>query len=200
MKNQQIVLFLLLTSFVACDWVEKKIVIDNPSSRSVRIAIDDKNIELAAGESKKVMVRFGKQSVQVDNGPSEEIYLDSEHDYLLNPTRATYYVEDVMFFRSRKAEKEYNRYNKGSIVEGYQVPGKFEKIEGQLLLKKNWRFGIGERASSEMYIDSPLQRQSYSFRKLHRAAKLRQQYSDDLLKALREGMTNKRMETAESPK
>ena len=135
---------LLLSTMIACQ-PEKEVLIDNPSDEKISIQLDgDETISLEPWETKTIMVKFGNRQISVNDQPAEEIYLDKDNDYLLNPTKETYYIEKAIYFTSKREEKRYseNHYPPNSIVEGYEIAGDYKKIEGQLLIKKVWKFGL----------------------------------------------------------
>ena len=165
--------FLFLLS--ACQAPVKKVDIDNPSSNTLTLRFDeDEPIILAPGETKTVEVQFGKRKLKVNSESVEEIHLLPEYDYLINPSKATYYEEEMHYFANEAAQKKYERDHlvAKSVVEGVEVNGTFRKIENKLLIKNTWQFGVGQDLTEEIRLGYSNKEDHYAIKKLHRATDL----------------------------
>ena len=145
-SNYFLALFLGCLSFFSCEVPSKTITIDNPSPEKVVMVLDGiETIEVLAGEAKRVLTRFGKREISINGGEVELIQLRPDLDYLLNPTKSTYYVENIYYFFSKSARESYMRYKKDTIqVGGMVLNGEFRRIENQILIPKAWTFGPTE--------------------------------------------------------
>ncbi|MEO0338703.1 MAG: hypothetical protein AAF242_05765 [Bacteroidota bacterium] len=155
----------------ACQPVSKTITIDNPSQEKITIVLDDnETIELAAQEAKRVMTKFGKRDISINGGETETIHLKADSDYLLNPTKSTYFVENIYYFFSQSARESHMRYNKDTIhIGNVALNGEFRRIENQLLIPKAWTFGPTEDPKQMVKMRKTSSNQDYHMtQKLHR--------------------------------
>ncbi|KAA3640717.1 MAG: hypothetical protein DWQ02_01635 [Bacteroidetes bacterium] len=177
----------------------KPVVIDNPGDEKVVLQLDnDPVIELEPHQTKALEVKFGKRKITVNNGTPEEIYLDPEKDYLINPTRETYYIEHKIYFTSDEAKEEYLRYNKDELeseVEGMKVTGKFKKIENQLVITKQWKYGLDDPAKNSIkLLMSNRNRDNYTLIKIHRREDLENEIASETARFLMEEFEKQRNE------
>jgi hypothetical protein len=153
----------------------------------------NKKIVIPPNTKDEIMIPFKNQKVEI-NGAIFEIDLDDQKDYLLNPSLATYYIEEIYYFTSPKMEKEYfeDHYNPKSDVEGFEVDAEITKIENVLLIEKNWFFDVDADPSTGMRTNSD---GMVKMKKIHRAedllAKIRYQLSTEFENAKLELELNK---------
>lgn len=185
-----VLLITLPLFFLSCQKNQKIVLFDNPEKDPLRLILDDEiELILAAGELKRLSMDYGEHSLSINGADAQIIRLEGESTFLINPTRATYYEEELMYFLTDEAEEDFRKYNmKESEVEGFLVNGNFRKIENQLLIKKTWRFDPDQNIAAGVNIKTPMQRSTYSLKKLHRAADLRKELEaeteEDLYKQL----------------
>ncbi len=180
-------LFIFLLS--ACQAPIKKVDIDNPSTNTITLLFDDDEpIVLAPGETKTVELQFGKRKLKVNSESVEEINLLKEYDYLINPSKATYYEEEMHYFANQAAQKKYERDHlmPKSEVEGVEVNGAFRKIENKLLIKNTWQFGVGQDVTEEIRLGHANKKEHYAIKKLHRATDLSALMRKNLLEYMKE--------------
>ena len=188
-------LLVLCLSLVSCSPEQKSLQIDNPSYETFEIKFEgNKKIVIPPNTKDEIMVPFEKQKVEI-NGAIFEIELDDQKDYLLNPSLATYYIEEIYYFISPKMEKEYfeEHYNPKSKVEGFEVDAEITKIENVLLIEKNWFFDLDAAPSTGMRTNND---GMVKMKKIHRAedllSKIRYQLSTQFENAKLELKLNKK--------
>ncbi len=188
MKN--LALFILLAFFLtACQAPVKKVKIDNPSTNDITIQFDGgESIYLAPGETKTIDLQFGKRKIRVNSESEEELNLETEYDYMINPLKATYYEEEMHYFATQSAQKRYERDHiiPKSEVEGVEVNGKFRKIENQILIRDTWQFGVDKEVTEEVRLSHSNKKEHYVIKKLHRAVDLNTLIRTNMLKYLQE--------------
>lgn len=189
--------FLLILSLclVRCSPEVKTLQIDNPSYETFEIKFQgNKKILIPPNSKDEIIIPFEKQKVEI-NGDEFEIDLDNQKDYLLNPSLATYYIEEIYYFVSPKMEKEYfeEHYNPKSDVEGFEIDAEITKIENVLLIEKNWFFDLDADPSEGMRTNND---GMVKMKKIHRAedllAKIRYQLSTQFENAKLELELNKK--------
>jgi flagellar biosynthesis regulator FlbT len=182
--------FIVLTIAIllsACSEVTKSITVDNPTEDEVVFSIDDgEEITIPPKTSKELIVKYGNRKVILNNS-EEEIILESDYDYLLNPTKSNYYIETIVYMADHDQErfrKEFGTYM--SVVEGSEIEGEFKKIESQLLIPKTWHFGIGEEPNNNLKVDFSGKNYFFKRKKLHRASDIKEVISDAFQEMLQE--------------
>ncbi len=146
MKNQ-LYLFIFCLIICSCSSPSKEIYIDNPGKEELTIEFEDgEKITLGPYQSLTREIEFGKRKIKVNGQAEEDIYLDPEFDYLLNPTKETYYFQKAKYFTSiREREKYYEDHPiETSKLDGMEIQGDFTKIENKILIKKTWVFGLDQ--------------------------------------------------------
>ena len=139
-------------------------------------------ISIESGETKTAVLKFGKRQISVNDQPAQEIYLDKDNDYLLNPSKETYYIEKTKYFASQREEKRYyeDHYPEKSTVEGFELNGEYKKIENQILIKKVWKFGLEKEKTSSVYTKIHPSKGYIVVSKIHRRKDLSDFISNEL--------------------
>ena len=138
-------------------------------------------------EKKCVPIKFGNRTLHYNNTQTE-LKLDSERDYIINPTKSMYYIQNIPYFISDKGKENYNNDygSPKSYIKSIQVIGDFEEIKERILIAKNWTFGLDEDPSKSAHFQTNTRNGYYIVRKIHRES--------DLSTALTEHLTNKLIE------
>lgn len=149
MKKITLYLFVFIV-FASCKEAIKPVLIDNPSDSAVVLQFGDGNeITVKAGEKMEAPVQFGKTTLRIDGGDAMDIELDSEREYLINPTFENYYIQNLVYFYSNRAKDDYeDKFGiQKSTVGGYEVNGSFDEIDSLLVIPKTWVFGLDQTPS-----------------------------------------------------
>lgn len=119
-----------MTIISSCSQPSKEIFIDNPSDQVVNVSFAKlKNLQLQPNEYAIREVTFGKNQLTINDQDPIDIYLDPDEDYVINPTLQSYYIENIIYFESERAEKKYHD-DFGeitSMVGGLEFHGDFRK-------------------------------------------------------------------------
>ena len=177
MKNPQILLLISFMFFVSCSEKKIPIIIDNPTDKEVKLVFNGE-YHFTIGQNNKITeeVPTGKIQLQVNDEPGIELIINPGVEYLLNPTKSNYYLEYLVYSISKDGlEKYYRDYGrKSSIVEGVEVQAEIEKIDGQVLIKRDWTYGLDEDISLRGQITNPANGSYVRVKKLYRANEILQ--------------------------
>ena len=183
----------LIVCFISCGAPTKEVCIDNPTDSEITIHFDeDEPIQINAKEKKCVPIKFGKRTLHFKDTQTELI-LESERDYIINPTKSTYYIENIPHVISTKGQENYNDdYGQPkSFIDGFQVNGDFEEIKETTLIGKSWTFGLDTEASESANIQRNPKNGYYIVRKIHRGSDLSAKISESLVNQLEEILLEK---------
>lgn len=122
------ILFILITLF-SCNQITKPVVVDNSSDKDLLIVLDSKDtIKLKKNEKNEVPIQFGNRKISVNGEELGEIKLESNNEYILNPTKSNYYKKTILFFSSGEAQKNHEKYSHDTImINGIEFEGEYEK-------------------------------------------------------------------------
>ncbi len=131
-----------------------------------------------------VPVKFGDIEISINDTSTVKTNLDAKYDYILNPTKSTYYVQNILYAINNKGFDNYkNDYGEPeSMIKGMKVNGVFELKANKVALRKDWKFGLDELPKEQLNTKKANLTGYYIVRKLHR--------EKDLLNELRESMFN----------
>ena len=192
MKNQ-LTFLVLFICFMSCSAPTKEVCIDNPTDSDIQVQFDDDEpLHIKANEKKLVTIKFGKRTLHF-NDTLTEIVLDGEREYIINPTKSLYYIQNIPYVVSRKGQENYNN-DYGvpkSFVNGFQVNGDFEEIKDKVLITKNWTFGLDEDANESVNIQTDPVVGYYIVRKIHRGTDLSAEVTQSLIDQLEETLLSK---------
>ena len=145
MKTNTLTLALLLL-VLSCEPVSKEVLIDNPSDQAITLFLDgEAPIIIGPRATKAVVTRFGHRSIRIDDGPSVRIHLRTHKEYLLNPLRANYHLQEERIARSRGADHQVPV----TVIGNFQFEGVFTDLGNDLVLERCWKYGPGERTGGE---------------------------------------------------
>lgn len=180
--NKAILLSLMSVLIFSCSNPEKIVWVDNPGEEPLTVTFGgDQTVELEPSQTLEVQIKFGETTVQAGDGDPEKMTLDIDRDYLINPLKATYYIEKLKFFPSEEDRIKYEKYYaKTTDIEGMEVNGEFKKIEGQLAIPKTWDYGIGENTDEQIVRKIDRQVEEYTLEKIHRKDELVSTLKDEM--------------------
>ncbi|MEM9545271.1 MAG: hypothetical protein AAGA77_04825 [Bacteroidota bacterium] len=189
----RILFIVLVVAAYSCSAPTKEVCIDNPTESDIIIHFDNNEpIQINAKEKKCVQLKFGTRTLHY-NETQTELKLDGEKDYIINPTKSTYYIQNIPYVLSQKGKENYrNDYGSpSSVVEGFEMNGDFEEIKEKVLIAKNWTFGLDEEASESASTNYNPNTGYYIVRKIHRGSDLSATISKSFINQLEEALLEK---------
>lgn len=180
----------LIVGFVSCSSPTKEVCIDNPTDSDITIHFDvDEPIQIDAKGKKCIPLKFGKRTLHF-NDTQTSLLLEGERDYIINPTKSTYYIQNIPYVISGKGQENYNNDygSPTSEIGAIIINGDYEEIKDKILIAKNWTFGLDEEASASARIQNP-KNGYYIVRKIHRGTDIQDALSESMIKQLEESLT-----------
>jgi len=171
----------------SCSPLEKEVIIDNPGDEKISIQFQDgKYVEIEADTTIITTVKFGKQVIIINGVQIEEVQLEDDYEYLINPGRLTYYLQTITYFRNLRARENYyeNHQPVRTKVGAFELEGEYLEIKEQLLIKKNWDFGLYDTPSTQGNIQT--MRDYYHAKKIHREKDLFEEIGNEFIEYLEE--------------
>lgn len=184
-RYRLIIALFYITVFISCQEEDKKIVIDNPTGAKIKIVIDDLPIQIDPYSEVNIVLKGPKHVLKI-NSKDEEFKLSEGDDFMLNPTKSTYIIEEVLYgenswnidpkitnvFREaknslRKRDNQKKLMLMDTIqVEQYKLVGLFEKTNS-LVIPKSWEFGVLETTPEQITVkyNKPTTSEGKSLRK-----------------------------------
>lgn len=194
MKLKGVLVIFLYSSlylFLSCKPIQKEVIIDNPGEEKISIQFQDGTyIEIGPDTTISAILKYGKQVVIINDQAQEEIILEKDYEYLLNPSRSTYYLQTITYFRHLRARENYleNHQPVRSKVGAFELEGEYQEIKDQLLIKKIWNFGLDEEATPQGNIQT--MRDYYHAKKIHREKNLMEEIGSKFIEYLEEELEN----------
>ena len=160
---------LCLLLFTACGDSNKILEIDNPTEEAINLSFDDgaQAFMLEGGQNTQIVLTQGKHQVKINDGEAIEIDVPSRGDYLFNPTKSNYILEEIwygpesaqammeMFEKQGRTNMLNHKLPKDTIeILGFPIEGHYKKIEGDLMIKQVWEIGVQEEPPATIQIES----------------------------------------------
>jgi len=135
----------LLCLLIACKQPIGEVIIDNPSDKEYKLEFKKQPaINVPPNSKFPAQVKFGKNTISINDQEPITIQLDKDKEYIINPSLAQYYIEDVVYTVSSRGQKRYEE-DYGVMktkIGAFELNGNFQKIEPTLLIEKHWLFDL----------------------------------------------------------
>lgn len=153
MKN---LIYGAIAIFVLYMWLSPKkvdLVIDNPTSEAITVAVDELNVEIPPKEVVWVEMGKGEHTVTLEDG-SQHPYDYSGKAYFLNPTKSEYLLENH-FYGDMSAYVKYKMAYPDKKVEymGMELEGGYDVVK-DLITNVTWDVGARESMPESVESDS----------------------------------------------
>jgi len=126
---------------------KKTLIIDNPTRQAIKVSFEE-GLErtIAAKSQERIVITQSATTVYLNGEKVGDVTFDGEKEYLLNPTQANYYIEEVTYGGGIHSTP---KGNKNDITEQRL---KFDDIEykgyvrkdNSLLITNVWKYGVDD--------------------------------------------------------
>jgi len=124
---------------------KKTLIIDNPTRKPIEVKFEE-GLErtVAAKGQERIVITQASTTVYLNGEKVGDITFDSDKEYLLNPTKANYYIEEVAYGGSMHSTP---KGNKNDIIETKlmfdDIPFTgYVRKDNSLLITKVWEYGV----------------------------------------------------------
>ena len=126
---------------------KKTLLIDNPTRKPIEVKFEE-GLErtIAAKSQERIVITQSSTTVYLNGQKVGDISFDNENEYLLNPTLADYYIEEVVYGGSMHSTP---KGTKNDITEKQfkfdDVPFKgYVRKDNSLLIANVWKYGVDD--------------------------------------------------------
>ena len=131
MKTNTLTAATLLLLF-SCEVTEKQIRIVNPGDDPIAIALEGEDPIIAApGQVTVATVRFGQRRIRINGGEAFRVYLDPHKEYLVNPLREKYYLQQRRTSRAVSTNPD----TRTTVIANFRIEGEYTYLGMDLLLE-----------------------------------------------------------------
>ena len=183
MKKLTILAACILMLFSSCD-DNITLDFDNPTKKAQKVTFDGKEFTVWAMGTITKQVPRGEHTIQVGT-ESAITYNFVEDEYLINPLKETYVIENIRYSSSpslSEFEKKFMESNAEALKEqGLEVKLDFESFS-DLIKARDWDYKQREKAPEQLSVNSRSSSVSKTRRKLYALDEL-----EELLKRAKRG-------------
>ncbi len=154
---------------------KKTLIIDNPTRKAIEVSFEEGFTRTVNAKSQeRIVITQSSTTVYLNGNKVGDITFDSDSEYLLNPTLANYYIEEVAYGGGIHSTP---KGTKNDILETQlkfdDIPFKgFVRKDKSLLITNVWKYGIDDDLPSQNDSQSPsIRRKIYREVEFERYAK-----------------------------
>ncbi len=148
----------LSTLFIFSCGQETVVTVDNPTNKPIHVIFENGyELNLEPYKSKRLTFDNLKSSVKFNGGEAETFELEKGKEYILNPSKETYYLEAFEYGTSMNVSLSGQDKSKKGIPlnfasEGEQMVMGYFKEMNDLLIEKKWDWGLTKTVPKQIEV------------------------------------------------
>lgn len=159
MKNNHLFILLFAVILSSCGNPKKSVVVDNPTNKSISLTFSNGySTTIGPYGSEQIDFKTDTSTVYANDTLVGLIQFGKKSDYILNPTRSNYYIEEIAYGQELEEQRKLRgispedstKIQMNFLMVDTLIYIGYVKEVNDLLIEKIWDFGLDESVPEQI--------------------------------------------------